>query len=438
MTIKKDIWKQITLKLESNLSEPIFKTWFSQTTLGKIEENSAVINVPNKFIAHWLNDNYINEIKNSFKTILNKVPEIHFHYKNGLTEKNELHNNISKKTDQFFLNNLNSDMNFECFITGKCNKFAYSSAYKVATKPTSNYNPLYIYSKTSLGKTHLLNAIGNYFARYEKSMKVGYLSSNIFISDYMFSIKNKNIHRFRDKYARLNIFLLDDIHLLSNHKNLQEEFLSIFDTFYNEKKQIVITGERSPGGLKSFNPHIISRLGSGVLTEIQSPDKDIKIKIIEDRLKSDNLITFVPNDIITFLAQHSNDLKILIKNISRLKTYLSLNNGDINISIAKSLFTNSNKSNIEVKDIQSITAGYFNIPISEMLSHKKKKVYSYPRQLAMYICKNHTYLSLQEIGALFENRDHSTVIYSVKQIEKKIHKDKNILNDINNLTKLIY
>lgn len=437
MTIKKEIWKQITLRLESNLSEPIFKTWFSQTTLGRIEENSAVINVPNKFIAHWLQDNYIDEIKNSFKIIINKIPEIHFQYKKRLMENNDVYD-ISKKTDQFFLNNLNSEMNFDCFITGKSNKFAYSSAYKVATKPAGNYNPLYIYSTTSLGKTHLLNAIGNHFVKYDNSIKVGYLSSNIFISDYMFSIKNNNLHRFRDKYTRLNILLLDDIHLLSNHKNIQEEFLSIFDTYYNEKKQIVITGNRSPGGLNSFNPHIISRLGSGLLAEIQSPDKDIKIKIIQDRLKSYSLIASVPGDIITFLAQQSNDLKVMIKNISRLKTYLSLNNDDINISIAKSLFSNNSKSNTDIKDIQSITAGYFNISLSDMLSHNKKRIYSYPRQLAMYICKKHTYLSLQEIGALFENRDHSTVIYAVKQIEKKMNKDKNILNDINNLSRLIY
>ena len=437
MTIKKDIWKQITLRLELNLSEPIIKTWFSQTKLIKLDNNSAVISVPNKFIANWLQDNYLDEIKSSFKAIINILPSIQFQYKKTSAEKKEV-NRIYKKSDNFFINNLNSEMNFDCFITGKCNKFAFSSAYKVANKPISKYNPLYIYSKSSLGKTHLLNAIGNHSIGQENSIKVGYISSNILISDYIFSIKNNIIDKFRDKYTNLHILLLDDIQFLSNYRNLQEEFLYIFDTFSIERKQIVITSDRPPSRLKSFNSNIISRLGSGILTEIQSPDKDIKINIIKDRLKNDYLTDVIPNDIISFLAQSSNDLKTLIKNINRLKTYISINNGSINISLAKSLVKNSNKNNPDVKDIQSITSGYFNISLSELLSHEKKRKYSYPRQLAMYLCRKYTYLSLQEIGALFEDRDHSTVLYAVKQIEEKKDKNKKILKDINNLVNLIY
>ena len=437
MTIKKDIWKQIAFRLELNLSEPIFKTWFSHIKLTKLDNNSAVINVPNKFIANWLQDNYIDDITSSFKSILNNVPDIQFQYKKSNIEKTS-GNRIRKKTDQFFINNLNKDMNFDCFITSKGNKFAYSSAYKIATKPISDYNPLYIYSKSSLGKTHLLNAIGNHFTKNEKSMKLGYLPSNIFISDYILSIRNNNLDKFRDKYTNLQIFLLDDIQFLSNYRDLQEEFLYIFDTLSNEKKQIVITSDRPPTRLKSFNTNIISRLGSGLLTEIQSPDKEVKIKIIKERLKNDDILRTIPNDIISFLAQNSNELKTLTKNINRIKTYTSLNNGNINISIARSLVKNSNKNNTNVKDIQSITAGYFNISVSELISHKKKRIYSYPRQLAMYLCRKYTYLSLQEIGALFEDRDHSTVIYAVKQIEEKRDKNKKILNDINNLINLIY
>ena len=437
MTIKKDIWKQITLRLELNLSEPIIKTWFSQTKLIKLDNNSAVISVPNKFIANWLQDNYLDEIKSSFKAIINILPSIQFQYKKTSAEKKEV-NRIYKKSDNFFINNLNSEMNFDCFITGKCNKFAFSSAYKVANKPISKYNPLYIYSKSSFGKTHLLNAIGNHSIKHENLFKVGYISSNILISDYIFSIKNNIIDKFRDKYTNLHILLLDDIQFLSNYRNLQEEFLYIFDTFSIERKQIVITSDRPPSRLKSFNSNIISRLGSGILTEIQSPDKDIKINIIKDRLKNDYLTDVIPNDIISFLAQSSNDLKTLIKNINRLKTYISINNGSINISLAKSLVKNSNKNNPDVKDIQSITSGYFNISLSELLSHEKKRKYSYPRQLAMYLCRKYTYLSLQEIGALFEDRDHSTVLYAIKQIEEKKDKNKKILKDINNLVNLIY
>ncbi|MBN2058801.1 MAG: chromosomal replication initiator protein DnaA, partial [Deltaproteobacteria bacterium] len=401
MTIKNDIWKQITFRLELNLSEPIFKTWFSQTKLSKLDDNSAVINVPNKFIANWLQDNYLDEIRSSFKAIVNKIPHIEFQYKKHNSEKS--HNNIYNKSDQFFINNLNNEMNFDCFITSRYNKFAYSSSYKVATKPTSDYNPLYIYSRLSLGKTHLLNAIGNHFFNNDKSINIGYLPSNIFISDYLFSAKNNNIDKFRDKYTKLNILLLDDIQFLSNHRKIQDEFLLIFDQFYNDKKQIVITGDRPPGRLKNFNSHIISRLGSGLLTEIQPPDKDTKINIIQHRLKNDIFSVSIPNDIISLLAQNSNDLKTLVKNINRIKTYISINTGDINLSVAKSLVKNSHKNQINVKDIQFITAGYFNISLSELLSHKKDRQYSYPRQLAMYLCRKYTYLSLQEIGSLFED-----------------------------------
>ena len=431
MTLKTGIWNQIVESLSSKLTRSEIKTWFSNTTCDRLDNNIAIIEVPNKFVANWLKDNYIRDINSSFKKILKETPEIHFKY------NKKQYISVSKKSKKNekniipFENNLNKKMNFDNYITGEFNRFAFSSAMEISKSPGNYYNPLYIFSKFSIGKTHLLNAIGNYILKKDQSLKVCYVFSKTFIFVFNNLLRKNNLNEFKNKYHNLDVLLFDDIQYLENRNKLQEEFLSIFNDIYGENKQIVVTGDRPPSRLKNINAQLKSRLGSGLLVEVKDFDYKTKYSIIKNKIKDINIT--IPNDIIALLLKSNSNIKILLKNIIRLETYISLNKSNINMSLVKSLIKNSDNTDIGVSDIQSLTAKYFNISPSDIISYNKKNIYSYPRHLAMYLSRKHTDLSFKEIGYLFGDRDHTTVIYAFKKIDKVKNLKKEIKNDLNNI-----
>ena len=432
MLSKKKIWNNILKNMESSISPLEIDTWFSKTECHKLDDNIAIINVPNKFIANWLRDNYLSSLNDSFLKVINKKPELFFNYQNN---NNNIKKDINVYKNKNIKNNLNKFMNFDNFITGECNQFAYSSALEIAENPGDYYNPFFIFSKYGIGKTHLLNSIGNRIKDHEKNHNIGYISSKDFIFEFSQLSKNKNFSEFKNKYTKMDILLFDDIQYLGNSKRLQEEFISLFDYFLSRKKQIVITGDRPPGNFNKFNSHLKSRLGSGLLTEISDIDIKTKINIIKNNIKIKKLQ--IPDDIINFLIKSNNNIKTILKNIVRIETYLSLNKAKLNLSLIKSIIKDRYDINIDLEDIKSVIAGYFNISISDIISKKKKSTYSYPRHLAMYMARNFTDLSYKEIGYIFGDRDHSTVIYAIKKIEELTKENKKLNSDINNIKNLL-
>lgn len=435
MSKKKEIWEQITKSLESQLSKSELNTWFSQATLRKSNPDLAIIAVPNKFIANWLREKYYVQIKNAFEAILSRSPELHFIYDHPSDTVESPDGEPSLKEEVYPEHQLDPAMTFDRLHMGECNRFACSSALEVAKGPAEQYNPFYIFSDLSLGKTHLLNAIGNHVLRKNPYSQVRYLSSNTFTSDFTYSIKNKNLQVFRERYCGLDLLLLDDVQLLGNRKRTQEEFLFVFDALYGARKQIVISGDSPPNQLTRMNSRLKSRLGSGLISEIEVPDQSTKIHIIRKKAKEDGIP--IPDDVIFFLAKSNRDIKGLIKNIVRIETYASLNRGDINISRVKSLIKDDRRKEAGMDDVKSITAGYFNISLSELISNKKQRVYSYPRQVAMYLCRKYTDSSFKQIGDAFGNKDHSTVIYAVNRIEKYKVRKEEIREDLNKLEDLL-
>jgi len=435
MSTKSGKWDQISEDIRERLTRSEYETWFSQIALNRLDSNLIIIKVPNKFIANWLRDKYLKEIKKSIKKILNETPDIHFIYENNSTAQPVSLPRPKKKQRSKLISNLSLSLNFDEFTIGECNRFAFSSALDVAKRPGNYYNPLYIFSGQSMGKTHLLNAIGNYILINNVAAKIRYVTAENFISDFNFFKKNRNFHKIRENYYNLDILLFDDIQYLANRKTAQEEFLSIFNRLYGEGKQLVISGDRVPDRLKKLEPQLLSRLGWGLLTEIQALDQKTKIDIIERELKEGGI--GIPNDIKAFLVRSNNNIKILKKNMVRLGTYSSMNGGDINISIVKSLIRDRNPVEPGVHDIQSITSGYFDISVKELISDIKKRSYSYPRHLAMYLCRKYTNLSFKEIGYHFGEKDHSTVIYAFKRIEKLKIKRKEVMEDINKIEKIL-
>ncbi|OPX38992.1 MAG: chromosomal replication initiator protein DnaA [Desulfobacteraceae bacterium 4484_190.2] len=433
MPKKKEIWAQIISHLKSYISRSEFETWFSHTALKQLNPELAEIEVTNKFVATWLNDRYITEIKTAFESILNLSPEIRFTY---IKLSKHQDKNISKhKSSQISTTKLNHQLNplltFSGFITAKNNRFAYTSALDVANKPARDYNPLFIFSKLSFGKTHLLNAIGNHFLKNNPIAKVRYVFANQFSSNFSLASRNRKITEFRKYYRNLDLLLLDDIHMLAGREKSQQELITILNLLCESKKQVVMAGNSPPSQIYTLLDRLRSRLEGGLLAEIHSPDQKIKIKIIKKKAKEKKLQ--LPEDVAFFLANATTDLKTIMQYMVSLETYTSLYQREIDISTVKSIIKKRLFRKISLNEIQKRTAEYFSIPLSDLISNRKKRKFSYPRQVAMYLCRNLTDSSFKDIGKAFGNKDHSTVIYALKRVEKEKEIKKEVFNDINKL-----
>jgi len=432
MSHRKDIWAEVSKNLQFKMSKREFKTWFSRISLKRFDPEVVVLGVPNKFVANWLNDNYLIDINKSFKKIAKISPSIHFFYDHGASER-ELRE--VEKSESYLKRRLNASMTFDNFVTGECNRFAWSTAQEVAEKRTEEYNLLYLYCMNGLGKTHLLHAIGNHRLKKSPRCRLRYLSSDAFSSDFTYSIKSDRLEDFRLELSNLDLLLFDDIHHLANREKTQEEFLSIFNTLYSQKKQLVITGDSAPNKLRNINSELKSRLGWGLLADIFDPDQNLKISIIQKKAAEDDLN--LAEDVVFFLSNSSSDIKNLLKNMIRVQTFASLNDGPVSISMVKALMRDKNRSEINLEDIMTTTAGYFNISMSDLLSNKKNRIYSYPRQLAMYLARKYTELSFKEIGSSFSHKDHSTVIHALRKIEKEKEENKKVQKDLTKIESLL-
>jgi chromosomal replication initiator protein len=233
----------------------------------------------------------------------------------------------------------------------------------------------------------------------------------------------------------LDLLLFDDIHHLANREKTQEEFLFIFNALYGQKRQLVITGDASPNKLRNINQEVKSRLGWGLLAEIDNPDQTLKISIIQKRALEDSLS--LPEDVVFFLSNSSSDINSLLKNMVRVQTFASISEEPVTISTVRTLMRDRARSEITLEDIMNTTAGYFHISMSDLLSNKKKRIYSYPRQLAMYLARRYTDLSFKEIGYSFNHKDHSTVIHALRKIEKEMDGDKNVQKDLSKIESLL-
>lgn len=432
---KKEIWNQILGALGSRLHKRELKTWFSCTSLSKIDSEVAVIDVPNKFVASWLSEHYLIDLKKSFKKVTTTCPSIRFSFHHSQSPAENQPPSTRVASDSVLKQRLNPSMTFEAFLTGGCNRFAYTSAQAISDHGHDQYPLLYIYSNPGLGKTHLLNAIGNQRLKKDPYCRVRYLSSDAFSYDFTYAINHDKLTEFRTEYCDLDLLLFDDIHLLGQRQKTQEEFLFIFNSLYGAKKQMVVTGDAPPNKMKSISAELRSRLGWGLIADIEVPDQKIKLDIIEGKTSETHLK--IPDDVAFFLGNASNDIKGLVKNLIKLETYSSLSDGKITISMVKALTRDSEKGGITLEDILNTAAGYFNISLADLVSDKKKRLYAYPRQLAMYLARSHTPLSFKEIGESFGKKDHSTVIHAIKKIEGLKGKEKKIGDDLKMLEHLL-
>jgi len=430
MTTKNEIWDQIKQNIGTHIPKSDFETWLSQASLLEVNSKLAVIEVPNKFVAAWMSENYSQHIGQLLNNLVGISPAIRFSYQTSEKRIREKKKPDSSNSKTVFPLGLDPSRTFSDFITARSNGLACSSALEVANNPSYKYNPLYIFSKWSSGKTHLLHAIGNEAMKNNPDKYAVYLSAKNMIDQSEKSVTDITSCLWGEK--RLPRFLLiDDIHTMAAHDKPQKALLSLFTQFLESKRQLVVAASAPPSQIKDLLPQLRSRLEWGLITEIKAPDQKTKMKVIHQRAKEQG-IQF-QEDATFFLASSTNDMKKLVQRIEKIKLHSALYGKKMDISVVQSILEDKLHARIGPEDIQKIAAKYFQISVSELLSRKKARKISYPRQVAIFLTRKHTDMSLKEIGLAFGNKHHSSIIYSINSIEENLKTEKKVINDINKL-----
>ena len=425
-----DIWEISLKEIENTLTRQSFENWFKPTKLHSFQGNTVVIGVPNVFLGNWLKNHFIDVIKSSVKKVTG-IEDINIDFVVCEDLKQVLDNTVplteSKKKKE---ERLNQKYTFASFVVGPSNQFAHAATRAVAEAPGKAYNPLFIYSSVGLGKTHLLHAIGNHITLTKPSLKILYVSSEQFTNEVIQAILNDKTVELRNKYRNnTDILLMDDIQFIAGKERTVEEFFHTFNTLYEARKQIVITSDKFPKDIKNIDERLRSRFECGLLADIQPPDLETRIAIIRKKAAGEFSHINFPDDVAFFLAENiRTNVRELEGALIRLGAFSSLTGQEISQEMAKRVFKNiirEKEEKITPEKIQKVIATHFNIKIVDLKSKKRTKTLVLPRHIAMFLCRELLKLSFPEIGRLFGGKDHSTVIYACKLIEKQKEKDPN-------------
>ena len=454
---EKTIWNNVLSKIKEDINSLSYQTWFEETELYKLDNNIAKIIVPYAIHKNHIMNNYRDIIIDNLKKCTNNVYELELLLKEDITEPVEENiNNINYFNDDNNLNNnsfidsnLNSKYTFDNFIVGNSNKFAHAAALAVAENPGKMYNPLFIYGNSGLGKTHLMHAIGNYIVK-TSNKKVLYVTSEQFVSDFIgINKKDENgtnfsyVDFFKQKYRNIDVLIIDDIQYLGGATETQKEFFHTFNTLYGDNKQIIISSDRSPDDLKILEDRLRTRFCWGLPVDIFPPDFELRVAILKKRIQGEAINKDIPEQVIEYMASNlGSDIRQLEGAVTRLVAYSTIMGSEIDLDLAiEALRDYINKGVSEknnVNKIQKVVAEYFQISVEDLKSKKRNSNISFPRQIAMYLCRKFTDESFPKIGIEFGGKDHSTVMHSCEKIEREIKINKDLEKTIDKLQKEIH
>ena len=449
------VWRTVLSEMEKYLSKPSIETWLKNTRPLSLQEKTFVVEVPNDFTRNWLKNHYFEKLTQTLRIIMDEDLNIHFVIKQdpGINGQPEFNHNKHEQSVKETTNEnkqkdlssvckwLNPKYTFESFVIGSNNRLAHAASLAVAETPSRAYNPLFIYVGVGLGKTHLLHAIGHYVISHNISEEVVYLSSEKFTNQFINAIRDNKTVDFRNKYRNIDILLIDDIQFLAGKEQTQEEFFHTFNALHENSKQIVISSDRPPKEIPKLEDRLRSRFEWGLITDIQAPDLETRIAIL--RKKSQHEGIFIPDDILIFIAQKiETNIRELEGALVRIIAYASLEDKRIDLEFAeealKDLFTKNRKNSINIDKIISTTATYFKISSQDIKSRRRPQNISLPRQIAMYLCREMTDISLLKIGDEFGGKDHSTVIHAHRKIAGDILKDDELLSSVKEIKNMVY
>ncbi len=439
-------WEEIQSVFKKSFGNEIYTSWLQKISLIKEYNDFLILGVPTRFFRDWIVSRYLDkilELVKEFKLSLNRIEFkiIEENNKNQELFKIEDINKVAEIKDSILnYNRLNPSLNFDSFIQGKSNDVALSYSKKVC-EHVSRYNPLYICGGVGLGKTHLLNAIG---LKLQNDNNVMFISAERFMYHFIKSIKKNDMVNFKDFFRKSSVFIIDDIQFISGKESLQEEFFHTFNSLIDKGSQIVISSDRAPMKLDRVQERIKSRLAGGLIVDIDTPDLELKIRIIKKKIEEiqnqfkENIN--LNDEVINYIASESKtNIRELIGILNRVIAFSRVHNKILNISDCKNILKDvfNQIKVITVDKIQNTVSNYFNISLSEMLSQRRSRPLARPRQIAMFLAKKMTSRSLPEIGRRFANRDHTTVIHAVKTITRLSEQDDEMKKNINQIKSLL-
>lgn len=432
-----ELWLKAKDLLKSETTVITFETWIQPLELKSINDNVIVLVASNSFQRDTVESRYLDLLTNTFNFLTNKKCKVFIKLDSDdtdmLSQSNSLGNN------KVFINSgLNPKYTFNTFVVGNNNKFAQAAAMGVTENPGSKYNPYFIYGGVGLGKTHLMHAIGNEILRNNINAKVLYVTSENFTNQLINALKDQSMEKFKDKYRSIDVLLIDDIQFIANKKSTQEEFFHTFNTLYESGKQIVLSSDKPPKDIELLEDRLKSRFEWGLIADISNPDYETRLAILRKKTQIDNII--IDDEILSTIATRvDTNIRELEGTLNKLIAKASLTNSPITMAMAQKAIDDivqSQQKVISSEYIQEVIGKYFNIDPADLKGAKRSNDVTFPRQIAMYLCRNIAQMSMPQIGKDFGNRDHSTVMHACNKIEKEIKNNSNtklIVESVQNL-----
>lgn len=444
------MWITFLEKIKAQISSIAYETWFSETKLLDISSGVAKVLVPYHIHKKNLKENYNDLVEETFT----EVTGTHFDFEYLLEE--EIENNITitaedigVPTNDKFITNLDSKYTFNNFIVGTSNKFAATSALAVAENPGKMYNPLFIYGPSGLGKTHLMQAIGNYIVK-NSNKKVLYNTCDNFVSDFVEICRKNNdgnnfeaTQQFKNKYRDIDVLIIDDIHNLVGAVSAQQEFFNTFNELYNNNKQVILSSDRSPDDIKKLEERLKTRFNWGLQVDILPPDFNLRMSIINKKIENMQLSTSFPNDVKEYIASNCvGDIRKLEGALTRVFAYATIMNGsEINLNLAidalKDYFVKTIVAQNKIDQVIQLVGDHYNLSSEDLKSKKRTNKIAIPRMIAMYICRVYLNENLVKIGLEFGGKNHTTVMHAVDKIKKEIVNKEDLNNEIQKIVEKI-
>ena len=431
MEAAKDIWKRVLGELQLQVSRANYSTWLANSYGASFDDGVFVVDVPNAFVAEWLTKRLSSLVKNTLSNIVGQDVNIQFSINNRahdescpqtMARQHDGGTSTMTRTSMF-----SSQYTFDSFVVGDCNRLAYAAAMEVATNPGRSYNPIFIYAATGQGKTHLLHAIGNRAA--ENGLQVIYTTGERFTNDFVLSLKQKKFDSFQSRFNKTHILLFDDIQFINGKKQTQRSLLQIFNTLISSNCQFIVTADRHLDEMDSFNSQLKSRLEWGPVFPLQAPDFDTRVAIL--RTKAAEMSLLISDEIMQLLAERiQNNSRRLEGALIYLTAQAKLTGMEINQQTVNNMLTNITQNNRSTKILLQTVANYFNLLPDDLPSKTRDRKTSHARQIAMYLMRVDSGLSLADIGRQLGNRTHATVIHGYKRIADNIRSDARLNNQV--------
>ena len=431
-----ELWNRAKDLLKEETTIITFETWIQPLEIKSFNDNVIVLVASNSFQRDTVESRYLDLLTNTFNFLTNKKCKVFI--KLDTDDTDMLASNNVGNNKVLINSGLNPKYTFSTFVVGNNNKFAQAAAMGVSENPGSKYNPFFIYGGVGLGKTHLMHAIGNEILKNNINSKVLYVTSETFTNQLINALKDQATEKFRDKYRNIDILLIDDIQFIANKKSTQEEFFHTFNTLFEAGKQIVISSDKPPKDIELLEDRLKSRFEWGLIADISNPDYETRLAILRKKTQLDNII--IDDEILSAIAtQVDTNIRELEGTLNKLIAKASLTNSPITMAMAQKAIDDSVTSQQKVissEYIQDVVGKYFNINPKDLKSAKRSNDVTFPRQIAMYLCRNVAQMSMPQIGKDFGNRDHSTVMHACNKIEKEMKTNSNtklIVESVQNL-----